>query len=113
MRLIVLASPQCGLEPGNLDGADLEVVGDVNAPEDSAKKSSYFICMKVTLKCRLLILSLSPCVGRPCLHVAVAPAQGRTQGGFGVETPLSLIFYKNVITFAKESNCFRMLLLVN
>jgi len=32
---------------------------DVNsAPDESAKESSYFICMEVTYKCRLLGLSL-------------------------------------------------------
>ena len=34
---------------------------------------------------------------------------GRTQGGFGVNPPLSLIFYENFITCANEINCFRIL----
>jgi len=34
----------------------------------------------------------------------------RTQGGVGVKKkPLSLIFYKNFITCAKDINCFRTL----
>jgi len=32
----------------------------------------------------------------------------RKGGGLGL-SPLSLIFYKNFITFAKEINCFRIL----
>ena len=37
--------------------------------------------------------------------------QGRMQGGGGAKTPtLSLIFYKNFITCAKEITCFRILL---
>jgi len=35
--------------------------------------------------------------------------QGRTQRGVGLKKPLSLIFYKNFITCAKEINCFRIL----
>ena len=40
--------------------------------------------------------------------------QGRTQGGFGVKNPpLSLIFYKNFITCAKEIKCFAKFLFIN
>jgi len=40
-------------------------------------------------------------------------SKGVRKVGLGVETPLSLIFYKNFITWAKEINCFRILFLVN
>jgi len=51
----------------------------------------------------------------PCLHLPTSMCilfytQGRTQGvGFGVNPPLSLIFYKNFITCTKEIKCFRIL----
>jgi len=40
-------------------------------------------------------------------------ARAYAVGDFGVKPPLSLIFYKNVMTGAKEINYFRILLLVN
>jgi len=36
-------------------------------------------------------------------------AKGVRKGGLGLNPPLSLIFYKNVITCAKKFNCFRVL----
>jgi len=41
---------------------------------------------------------------------ALISNQGRTQGGLGVRVkkPLSLIFYKNLITCAQEIICFRI-----
>jgi len=33
--------------------------------------------------------------------------------GVGVKNHLSLIFYKNLVTCAKEMNCFHVFLLVN
>jgi len=39
----------------------------------------------------------------------VVKHKGVGKGGIGVKpTPLSLIFYKNFITCAKEINCFRI-----
>ena len=38
------------------------------------KRALTSMCMEVTYMCRLLGLFLSPCFGRLCLHVAVAPA---------------------------------------
>jgi len=35
--------------------------------------------------------------------------KGVRKGGLGVNPPLSLIFYENFITCAKEVNCFRIL----
>ena len=35
---------------------------------------------------------------------------GYGRGGFGVNPPLCLVFYKSFITCAKEINCFRIIL---
>jgi len=39
--------------------------------------------------------------------------QGPTQRGVGVNPPLSLIFYKNLITFERRLKVFAYFLLVN
>ena len=38
---------------------------------------------------------------------------GASKGGLGLKSPLTLIFYKNFITCAKQINRFRIHLLVN
>ena len=43
------------------------------------------------------------------MHVSTKDVR---KGGLGLTPPLSLIFYKNFITLAKEINCFGILLLV-
>ena len=48
------------------------------------------------------------------LRVIITCDQGRTQGGvLGLNPPLSLIFYKNFITFARRLSVFAYFLLVN
>jgi len=49
---------------------DCDVIDVNSAPDQSAKESSYFMCMEVTYKCRLL-WSFPSCFGRLCSHVAV------------------------------------------
>jgi len=41
------------------------------------------------------------------------PFKGVRKGGLGLKPTLELDIFKNVITCAKEINCFRILLLVN
>jgi len=49
-------------------------------------------------------------VAKGLSYATVTPQQGRTQGvGVKAPPPLSLIFYKNVITCTKSFNCFRVL----
>jgi len=43
------------------------------------------------------------------MRLQLSHQQGRTQGGLGLNTPLSLVFYKNFITCAREINFFRIL----
>jgi len=49
-----------------------------------------------------------PCE-RLARQVLLATPKGVRKRGVGVNLPLSLIFYENCITCAKEINCFRIL----